>query len=80
MRRYRQTYSDGTRQGASGYGPSCLPIHSRSAASIRVCQPRPPTLRCSITSRESRLGLVVGAAEFAALERQQPCTSARPPS
>ena len=24
---------------------SCFPIHSRSAASIRVCQPRPPALK-----------------------------------
>ena len=29
----------------SCHAASCFPIHSRSAASIRVCQPRPPALK-----------------------------------
>ena len=44
---------------------SCLAIHSRSAASMRVCHPRPPALKCWSTSGESRMvvdtfGLALG--------------------
>lgn len=45
--------------------PSCCLIHSRRASSMRVCHPRPPSLKWSITSRERRmvvdtLGLATG--------------------
>ena len=63
-RRVRRT-SPGARLRPGGSSDVVFAIHSRRGASMRVCHPRPPARKCSITSRDRRMvvdtfGLALG--------------------